>query len=96
MVLVHFNLNHYNARFEDLDLAQRLMAPLELVLLREANGKVFAIEMSGGERRIRGVGRIDPETTLKRTRNRQPYYYWDKGVYSHSSRSSRAPYSYGT
>lgn len=41
------------------------MAPLELVLLREANGKVFAIEMSGGERRIRGVGRIDPETTLK-------------------------------
>ncbi len=40
------------------------MAPPELVLLREGNGKVFAIEMSGGERRIRGVGRIDPVEIL--------------------------------
>ncbi len=40
------------------------MEPPKLVLLREANGKVFAVEMVDEERRIRGIGRINPETTL--------------------------------
>ncbi len=36
----------------------------ELIVLRETGGRVYAFSKSGGERRIRGVGRIDPAIVI--------------------------------
>ncbi len=36
----------------------------ELIVLRETGGRVYAFSKSGGERRIRGVGRIDPNIVI--------------------------------
>ena len=40
------------------------MADQELIVLRETGGRVYAFSRSGGERRIRGVGRIDPDREI--------------------------------
>ena len=40
------------------------MADEELIVLRETGGRVYAFSRSGGERRIRGIGRIDPDREI--------------------------------
>ncbi|MDP6856806.1 MAG: hypothetical protein QGH13_04680 [Candidatus Thalassarchaeaceae archaeon] len=40
------------------------MSDGELIVLRETGGRVYAFSRSGGERRIRGVGRIDPDIVI--------------------------------
>ncbi len=41
----------------------------ELIVLKDDGGKVFAFSRHGGDRRIRGVGRIDPNTVIGDMKN---------------------------